>query len=140
MDDFAALPFDEEWLVSMCLLGQAVSALGDGFRADLVYTHLKPYGGRVAVSYPEVTTGSIARHLGLLAAAMGRWDDAVRHFEDALEANERIGPRPWLAHTQRDLARTLDARAAAGDAERARGLRARALAAYQELGISGDAV
>jgi tetratricopeptide (TPR) repeat protein len=71
---------------------------------------------------------------------MGRWDDAVRHFEDALEANERIGARPWLAHTQRDLARTLDARAAAGDAERARGLRARALAAYQELGISGEAV
>ena len=27
--------------------------------------------------------------LGLLAAAMGRWDDAERHFEDALAFNER---------------------------------------------------
>ncbi len=138
-NDFAALPFDEEWLVSMCVLAQTVSALGDGPRAALVYPRLQPYGDRVAVSYPEVTTGSIARDLGLLAATMGRRDDAVRHFEHALEANERIGARPWLAHTRRDLARALDSRGAAGDQELARALRAQALAAYRELGISGEA-
>ena len=91
------------------------------------------------MSYPEVTTGSIARDLGLLAATMVRRDDAVRHFEHALEANERIGARPWLAHTRRDLARALDSRGAAGDRERARDLHAQALAAYRELGISGEA-
>ena len=45
---------------------------------------------------------------------MGRADDAVRHFERALETNERLGVRPWLARTQADLARTLLARGAPG--------------------------
>ena len=134
---FAALPFDEEWLVSMGLLAQTAVALGDRRRAESVYRRLEPYGDRVAVSYPEVTTGSIARDLGLLAAAMERWDTAVRHYEQALEVNERIGARPWLAHTQSDLASTLDVRAAPGDAQRARDLRELAQATYTELGISG---
>ena len=73
---------------------------------------------RVAVTYPELSMGSVSRELGILAATAARWSDAERHFEAALEANERIGARPWLARTEEGYARM---RAARGDAVTERG-------------------
>ena len=46
-----------------------------------------------------------------------------------------MGVRPWLAHTQHDYARTLLARNATGDRERAVDLIGSALATYRELGM-----
>jgi uncharacterized protein HemY len=77
----------------------------------------------------------VARYLGLLAHVGNRWDEAARHFEDALAMNERMGLRPWLARTQGDLAATLLARDAPGDRERARALREAAQATCRELGM-----
>ena len=67
------------------------------------------YADRVAVSYPELSTGAVARYLGLLAAAMGRRADAAQHFERAVELNRRIEAWPWLERTERDRARVLPA-------------------------------
>ena len=106
---FAALPFDEEWIVSVCLLAETATTLGEAEHASALYEMLLPYGDRVATAYPEISIGAVARYLGLLAAAIERWDDAERHFEQALELNERIGARSWLAHTRDDLARMRDA-------------------------------
>ncbi|MEK6272993.1 MAG: hypothetical protein AABM42_10160 [Actinomycetota bacterium] len=125
-DRFASLSFDEGWLVSVGLLAETASALGDAERASLLYELLLPYGDRVAVAYPEISTGSVARYLGLLASTMRRWDDAARHFENALAMNERIGARPWLARTQSEYAQMLVARDAPGDTEKARRLSAAA--------------
>jgi tetratricopeptide (TPR) repeat protein len=113
-DGFAGLPFDEEWLVSMSVLAETASALGDARIAADLYRLLLPYRDRVVISYPEISTGAVARYLGLLATAMEQWDDAERHFQDALETNQRIGARPWLAHAQEDHARMLVARDASG--------------------------
>jgi tetratricopeptide (TPR) repeat protein len=129
------MPLDEEWLVGIGLLAEAASTLGDADRSALVYDRLRPYGDRVAVSYPEISTGSVSRNLGLLAATMERWDAAERHFEEALEMNSRIGARPWLAHAQEDYARMLLARDDPGDRERSRELMQAAELAYGELGI-----
>ena len=74
--------------------------------------------------------------LGLLATTLGRWEDAERHFETALEVNERIGARSWLAHTRHDYAQMLTKRDGPGDAERARRLMSEARSAYRELGIA----
>jgi DNA-binding SARP family transcriptional activator len=136
---FASLPFNEEWLVSMALLTEAAVALGDVERASLLYAELLPYCDRVAISPPEISTGSVARNLGLLAAAMERWGDAEGHFEDALEMNERIGARSWLAHTERDYAHMLLTRDAHEDSERAARLVSRAQATYRELGMESHA-
>ena len=119
----------------MCLLAQTASLLGDPERAELVYARLKPFEERVALSYMELSTGSVARELGLLATTMGRLDDAARHFQRALAVNERTGARPWLAHSQRDYAGMLQARDGAGDAARASELLSAALASYKELGM-----
>ena len=134
-DDFADLPRDAEWLFALCTLAQVAVDLGDRERARALYRLLRPYAHLNAVASGEVFVGSVARYLGMLAAASGASRDAARHFEDALEMNERMGARPWLAHTQSDYARMRLGRDAPGDREQARTLLSRALATYRELGM-----
>ena len=138
-EGFADLVFDEEWVVEMTLLAEAASWLGDARRAGAVYERLLPYADRVAVSYPEVSTGGVSRYLGLLAAVTARPDEAIRHLEDALALHERMGARTWLAHTRHDLSRVLLARSAPGDRERAEELLRDSLATYRELGMESHA-
>ena len=119
----------------MGLLAETAVAIGDA-GTDLRHLRaLRPYSARVAVCYAEISTGCVARNLGRMATVMERWDDAERHFADALETNERIGARPWLARTKHDYAEMLLARGGPGDSEKARSLEAQALAAYRELGM-----
>ncbi len=49
---------------------------------------------------PAGSLGAIARSLGQLATLLERWDDADRHFQDALDLNEKMGHRPALAQTR----------------------------------------
>jgi tetratricopeptide (TPR) repeat protein len=134
-DAFAHLPVDETWLAGISLLADTASKLGDQERAADLYDLLLPWEDRVAVSYADFSVGAVARYLGLLAAVMERWDDAERHFEAALEINEGIGARPWLAHAERDYAGMLRARDEPGDRERSRELLNAADTAYAELGM-----
>ena len=136
---FRDLPFDEEWIVSMCLLSETARTLREAGHADALFERLRPYGERIAMSYPEVSLGAVARYLGLSAATAGRWGDAERSFEAALRVNARIGARSWLAHSREDYARALLARGGPGDGERARDLLAQALDAYRALGMDAFA-
>jgi uncharacterized protein HemY len=86
-----------------------------------------------------MSVGPVARYLGLLSVAEGRWEEAQRQFTNALDLNRRIGARPWLAHTQEDCARMLLARGDAADAERARVLLDAAVTTYRELGMESHA-
>ena len=127
------MPFDEQWLVDLSLLAETSNALGDTERASVLYELLLPYGDRIAVAYPEISTGSVARYLGLLATTLERWDDAARHFEQAIETHERIGARPWLAHTYDDYASMLVVRDRPGDLDHALELADLALQGYRSL-------
>jgi DNA-binding SARP family transcriptional activator len=138
-DSFGRLPFDEEWVVSLCLLAETAASLGDNDSAATLSELLLPYAERVAISYPEISLGPVSRFLGLLASATGRWDDAVRHFRAALQLSSRIGARPSLARTQEDYARMLLERGQPGDVARACELIDEALAAYRELGMDSRA-
>ena len=84
---------------------------------------------------PEFNRGSASRGLGLLAASMANWEAAAEHFEEALDINQRIRARPWVAHTQDDFARMLVERDGPGDPERAEQLLDEAIATYRELGM-----
>ncbi len=138
-DDFAQIPFDEEWLVSLGLLTEVAHSLGDRRRAGVLLDRLSPYADQVAVAYPEISMGSVSRYLGLLATTLSRWEVAERHFEDALAMNERIGARPWLAHTQEDYGRMLLERGRECDRERASELLDLALRFYDALGMESSA-
>ena len=130
---------DEEWLVSICLLAETCAILGDTGPVARLYELLLPYGSLNAVAVPELALGSTSRPLGILATLLGLFDDAARHFEEALRMNARMRARPWVAHTQEDHARMLLRRNAQGDRERAEKLLSRAQTTYHELGMQGDA-
>jgi DNA-binding SARP family transcriptional activator/tetratricopeptide (TPR) repeat protein len=109
-DRCAALPFDEEWLVSTCLLADAAGILGASEASTVLYELLAPYDDHVAISYPEVSIGAVALRVGVLAATIGRRADARRHFEDALAMHARIGAHRWHARTEREAAHLLGPR------------------------------
>ena len=138
-DDFAGLPFDQEWLYGISLLAEAAALLGDSDSSAVLYRLLVPWAAFSAGDHPEGFRGSISRYLGLLATRMQSWQEAELHFEDALAANMRMGARPWLAHTQNDYAHLLQARNKPGDRERARELLDEALRVYRELGMESYA-
>ena len=131
-DGRAALPVDEEWLVSIGWLAETAVALSDARRAAVLYELVLPYADRVAISYPEVSTGPVARYLGILATALANLEEARPHFERAIEISARIGARGWLAHSQDDYARAL---LAAGDRDRGLELIGEAVTAYRALGM-----
>jgi tetratricopeptide (TPR) repeat protein len=133
--DFNELAFDEEWLVAMSLLAEACAYLGDGSCADALYSRLAPYFELSAVSTPEISLGAVGRTLGNLAATAGRCEQAEEHFGKAMELNDRMSARPWVARTRHDFAHMLITRGRPEDRQRALDLLGRALDTYRELGM-----
>ena len=132
-DDFAKLPFDQEWLFGMSLLADTAILVGDTDRAADLYRLLLPWARINASDHPEGFRGSIARDLARLAVVMERWEEAAGHFEEALAVNARTGALPWLAHTQAGYSRLLGTRRR--DSGRADELLAAAIATYEALGV-----
>jgi len=134
--ELASLPRDINWLIAVTLLSETCAFLGDPRQAARLYDILLPYAGRnVIVGNAAACNGPASRHLALLAATMGRWDEAERHFEEALEMNVRMGARPGFAHTQYGYARMLLDRDGSGDRDKAFRLVTEALAIYREIGM-----
>ena len=103
--DFLIAPDDYEWLPAMTTVAAAYAALGDRERCALLYERLLPFEDtHVVVSVGVVYAGSVARPLGLLAAATGDVVAARRHLERALAAHEALGARAYAAMTRADLA------------------------------------
>ena len=129
-DDFASIPRDGSWFISVSQMANVCAHLGDPDRAAALYDLLLPYRGRLMiVSSALACSGAGAHYLGVLARTMGRWDSAIEHFRDAREIHERLGLRPWVAMTQFEYARCLVAR----DAPRTSDQAHRALAEAAEL-------
>ena len=72
-DDFAALPFDQEWLYGMSLLAETSGLLGDSDSGAVLYRLLVPWAAFSAADHPEGFRGSISRYLGLLATMTQSW-------------------------------------------------------------------
>ncbi len=102
------------WLASLTYLTDACSALGDEETAALIYPELEPLAGtHVMIGHLVSCYGAADRYLGMLAATLGEWARAERHFEHATALNRRTGMLTWLSHTLHQHAR---ARIARGDA------------------------
>jgi tetratricopeptide (TPR) repeat protein len=114
------LPFDAKRSASLSYVAEVAALLGDSDAAERlyqlmsVYRHMTITAGMVTVCY-----GAASRYLGMLAATLGDFDKAEAHFEHALELNERMRARPWLAHTKAQYALLLRRRGGRGDSERA---------------------
>jgi len=130
------LSHDQQWVTTVVLLAEVCVFLGDRRSAALLYDCLHPYAERNVVVGPATACyGSAGRYLGLLATTMGRWEEATRHFEAALEMNARMGTQLYVAWTQYDYACMFLTRGQSGDKEQAVTFLDQALATARELGM-----
>jgi DNA-binding SARP family transcriptional activator len=133
-DAFRGLPLDGIWLGAVAYLAETAAVLEDPTHAAALRDLLEPYADRnVAIGWASTCAGSASRHLGLLADLLGARDEAVARLGAALAMNEHMRARPWVVHTQIDLARVLAQ--APADRERASELLDSALAEAQRLGM-----
>jgi hypothetical protein len=91
----------------------------------MLYEQLLAHRGVVAAVY-TATYGAIARHLGRLAAELGRHEEAELHLRLAIELHERMRAPYWIACAQLDLRDLFERRRAPGDLAEALELEARA--------------
>jgi tetratricopeptide (TPR) repeat protein len=128
-------------LAPLFLLAELAAAVHAGTEdTALLARRLQPHARDFAVEEGgAVFYGSISLALGRLAQARGRVQDAVRRFEEALAAHERVGAPLLLAHTQRHLAALLRSSGEEADWERSVGLLATATTIYRHLGVDGAA-
>ncbi|GJF04420.1 AAA family ATPase [Pseudonocardia sp. D17] len=125
------LPHDGRWLPTVASTAQLGADLGDTDVAAVCARLLAPYAGYfIAGGSGSVRCdGSVSRVLGVATAAAGSRDEAIRHLEAAVVAEDRAGALPYRTMSEialagllvQDPARLDLARldAAAGHAERA---------------------
>ena len=136
-DGFAGLPNDAIRTASLAYLAEVCAWLGDAARATRLYQLLLPYAGRCIVfGAHNASLGAADRLLGLLSATLQQWSEAQRHFETAIEVDQRSGGRPWLPRTRCDFAQMLLRRGDAGDREQALLLLDAALDEARALGLA----
>ncbi|HEV2981039.1 MAG TPA: AAA family ATPase [Solirubrobacteraceae bacterium] len=123
------------WLASLTYLADAASAVSHQGVAAIVYPALAAHARtNLMIGHGVACYGSADRYLGMLAAALGDWDSASRHFERALEMNRRMGARTWLAHTAYQYGRGL--LAIDSEQERAQALLAESAQLAEALGMA----
>jgi hypothetical protein len=93
----------------MSLLAEAAVMLDQRDVCTAAYDALAPWAGLYAVDQSEGCRGSVARYLGLLAATLGRPEEAAQHLESAIAENERMGFAPWAERAREDLERIVGA-------------------------------
>jgi hypothetical protein len=128
-----------ENLFAIYFVAESAALVGPVSLAERLYGRIKALPDHYVVlgmSYMS-WEGPSVRLLALLASFLGRWEDAAAHFEAALARCRQLGTLPYLARTEYEYGRMLAARAADGDAERARALFASARAMAERLGMSG---
>jgi tetratricopeptide (TPR) repeat protein len=134
---FDDIPRDWAWLGALSHLAMTCTILRDTARAAILYEKLRPYAARHAAPATAIYQGPVSHYLGILAATLGRYDEAAQRFEDALAGEARMGARPWRARTQHAYAEMLLARDEPGDREKALELVGEALAAANAIGMRG---
>lgn len=133
----SSFPRDANWLSMMGELAAVATFVGDTARAAELYEQLVPFADQVIVTgVADVCEGSVARHLGTLAATLGRFEDAERHFARAAALDTALGARPYVARGGLEHAYMLAARGAPGDTLAATRLAAEAAALAETLGMT----
>ncbi|MFJ4101075.1 AAA family ATPase [Amycolatopsis japonica] len=111
-----------------------VEAFRDVEMAEYLLGRLEEVRPIVAGGAGVFCTGSSLEHPARLNALLGRHDEAVRLFEQAIAINEGIGARPGVAQARLLLAEVL---VAMGDFVRAQGIAREALDEFRRLAMPG---
>jgi tetratricopeptide (TPR) repeat protein len=133
--DIYELPVDLSYVATLCYL--AVGSIGVQAMeyVDAVYRLLSPFSQYYAAGFSFHCDGSVSYYLGMLARALGRNDDAIAHFENALEQNARFDLKAHVIRTRCELASTLAEDTGRTDKSRARSLLNQAMEDARKLGL-----
>jgi tetratricopeptide (TPR) repeat protein len=133
--DFATIPRDNVWSISIAMLAELSETFRDAERSILLEELLAPLDGRNVVTPTGIFAGPVRRYLALTAAARGDQDAALARLVEARVACERMGYKPMLAVLDVDEARMLARRNQPGDVDQARELLQRGLLRAEEVGV-----
>jgi tetratricopeptide (TPR) repeat protein len=98
---------DFTWLAEVCVTAELASAAGLPCAGEL-YEILLPFRDRViTMDGTFFCMGSASRYLGMLAEMLGRRGDAIAHFEQAAETDDRISAIPWSVRSRWHLGQLL---------------------------------
>jgi class 3 adenylate cyclase/tetratricopeptide (TPR) repeat protein len=98
-DEFASLACDPVQLGSLLIWAEVAARLGDRQAASFLLGRIEPLREQIALDSLG-TLGAASRCAGLLAATLGRWNEADRHFAYAVELHERLGASSLAVRTQ----------------------------------------
>jgi class 3 adenylate cyclase/tetratricopeptide (TPR) repeat protein len=135
-DGFAGLSRNYAFMPTLSFLCRLATRVADREAAAQLYELMLPHAEEVVTSQ-ATWVGPAAHDLGLLAATLGRYDEANSHFAAAVELELRIGSRAILVHTRLEWARALLYRDQPGDRTRALELLNEALDGAKELQLTG---
>jgi hypothetical protein len=137
-DGFARISRDWNWLGSLAICAEVCATLADVPRATTLYKLLSGFANRnVTIGWGDICYGSVSRYLGLLASTTRRFDDAERHFEDAIRFELKMVAEPFAARTRVCYAAMLIERGAGADHERARTFLGTAIDTATKLKMAG---
>jgi tetratricopeptide (TPR) repeat protein len=119
--DYRALDRDEHWLLAMGMLSDLAFDLELREVLEWLYEELQPYAHLMGVhDLMRASTGSLHACLGEVATGLGLLDEAIGHYEGAIERERAARMRPSAAQSMGGAARALLLRGGPGDVERAR--------------------
>jgi class 3 adenylate cyclase/tetratricopeptide (TPR) repeat protein len=134
-DDFS-FALDAKYSTTLAYLAEVAAISDDKGLSERLYDLLHPYEEMtITAGVMTVCLGAAARQLGMLSTAVGEWDRAERHFEAALDLNQRMRTLPWVAWTKHDLAAMLLKRGRPADRQRALSTLHEALDVASEFGM-----
>jgi hypothetical protein len=137
VDDFGAVPRDANWIVGMAIVATVCNSLADRERSAVVYDMLLPHAESMIVAgMPAEVLNSVHGPLALLAATLGRWEDAEAHHLAGEAANLRMGNRMWVINDRWEWGRLIAGRGRDGDTDLARTLLAACAAEAREVGMT----
>ncbi len=129
-DRFEHVPWEQTRTVALAFYADAAAQAGVTDAAEVLYELIEPWTVQV-VWNGLGTCGHTSMYLGLLAAVLGRDEQADEHFAHAIGMQERDGMLVWAARAHLGWAEALAAR---GEHERASEQAARALELSHEHG------
>lgn len=104
--------YGAEWLPAAAMAAEAVALVGGHALGPQLYDALVPFRHLFAIDgIAAANWGSIELPLGMLAAVLGRTNDARAHFDAAIERHRQVGAVPLLHDAMCDRETALGARA-----------------------------
>ncbi len=104
----AGVARDRNWFPAMAMLAECARLLGDRDFGARVFTRIEPHASvGVVLGNATVFYGTGAHALGMLAALLGRLDEADRYLAQALRMHDGLRSEPWRLRTRIEQARVL---------------------------------